>query len=1311
MGIFKRLGLKKSICILLLLFLAGTVTFALRGPYTSNFLKKVIQRQLQTATGNQVIAQKMYINIFPFFIGVTDIKMFNEQGKRLFSADTIKSYIGLSGILRGEFEISRLYIGTAQVSTTRADAEDVLKNLKSYANRKRIVKVRVKTVEIKDSGFSFYDEANLLTASGKGVNADINIREAPDVSFSASELSGTFKNWPEIKAEANGNAILRKDGVDLKALKITSYGSLMNSTGFYTDETGSFSVTLNVLVDSIKKIFGLKRRGEGRIYANGTIKLQKDITMPFVDMALKGDFYLETLMELLRAKKPKKPLDGLISFRGNLTGNINDIKGNADARLKKGTLFGVKVDDLKCSVSYEDGSMKFKNGIARLYNGKGTLEASMSIPKGKPYSVMVRVRDVDSPPLIELIKVSRLRLPSGKVTGELYSSGYAFNPKGRFSFVSVETLNHPLGRIKYADGSFQMTDRVLSLSEISIKTAESDALISGTLNLNSKTIEMSGTGITSDVFDLMSPYFKRLTGQAEIGGKVTGTFDDPLVEMDVISSGARLDDYAIGNVVSSFSYRKSLLEIRQLIGLGEGGEISAKGKVMFPSALKVFDLKEPDYDLSVSVQKADLGGLIKVLKTDIPSKGSLSSDLTIKGTAPLISGSAQLKDVELYDIPISTASFRYCYDLNDFNVDNAIFRQAESSLSLKGRFSRNKDFSFTASSTRLHLKDLLRKPIIVNYALNFLMEGRGSFDNPQVSLKGWLSEGIFKGKAIGDGILKAELKGRDVFLDAKVLDGMLGIKANATLAEELPWSAEVDIGSGRYDFLLFSFLRDVPADSALTMKGSVYLKGTKNHIEADAGLSYLNVAMFGQEIINDSEVRLKVFDRKVSLLKTVMRSGDASFSIAGAVEVGRNYDISIEGKSPLSILKGVSDRISILRGTSDFMLTLEGDWENPVINGSLSVSDGTVALKGIPQHLTAINAYLTVEGRRIVFQRAHARFGGGEIGLKGMISLSGFEIERLYLDTEIKDITASISKDFSVNLGGNLVLKGTAQSQDITGELTINRARYRESFEWKSWLISSKKTKQAGKPSPYLDRMNLSVRVSGSDNITVDNNIARASLKVDMVLKGTVGSPLLFGRIEAKDGRVYFRNSEFQILTATADYAEHLRAGPFFGIIAETFSKGYHIRLSLEGQVDRFHMSLYSDPPLGEIEILSLLTVGDFGENLKGLEGSIGAAEAASFLTGKYQDVIEERLKDITGIDRATIDPYISKSSGSIVPRVTVTKKLLGERLFATYSTAVGAQEQVLKLEYFLAGNVSLVGLRDERGSVGGDIKFRFQFK
>jgi len=91
---------------------------------------------------------------------------------------------------------------------------------------------------------------------------------------------------------------------------------------------------------------------------------------------------------------------------------------------------------------------------------------------------------------------------------------------------------------------------------------------------------------------------------------------------------------------------------------------------------------------------------------------------------------------------------------------------------------------------------------------------------------------------------------------------------------------------------------------------------------------------------------------------------------------------------------------------------------------------------------------------------------------------------------------------------------------------------------------------------------------------------------------------------------------------------------------------------------------------------------------------------------------MEERLRTITGLDRFQVDPSVSKTTGAVGPRVTVSKRLIGDKLFVTYTTLVGStEEQVLKLEYLLDKNISLIGIRDEKASLGGDVKFRFEFK
>jgi autotransporter translocation and assembly factor TamB len=444
-----------------------------------------------------------------------------------------------------------------------------------------------------------------------------------------------------------------------------------------------------------------------------------------------------------------------------------------------------------------------------------------------------------------------------------------------------------------------------------------------------------------------------------------------------------------------------------------------------------------------------------------------------------------------------------------------------------------------------------------------------------------------------------------------------------------------------------------------------------------------------------------------------LKSGNTSLTIDGNVILGRQYNVVFEGSSDLAPFKSLSNKIGLLKGNADFVLSVTGGWEAPQINGGITIGDGSFAMKEYPYRFSSVNGYVYMDNDRIVLQKLSGKLGGGDAVLSGVMYLKKFSVSRFYVEAGLNDVNMSVSNGFTVNFGGKLLLNGTRTSRMLSGDININRARYRERVEWKSWLLKTKSQETYKTEVSDIGKTELNIRVTGKDSIRLDNNVARADVSADLILRGTIYHPVLLGRIESKEGTVYFRNNEFRITHASADFSGTERLNPFLSIAAETEVSGYKIKMNLEGQLDRFNVSLSSeDTSLKDMDIIALLAVGQTEGELKGLEGGIGASEATSFVTGKLQDVFEERMKTITGFDRFQIDPYVSKNTGTIEPRVTVSKRLLGDKMFVTYASPVGSsEEQIVKLEYFVSRKVSLIGVRDERGIVGGDVRFRFEFK
>ncbi len=1289
----------------------GIIIFVSRGPYISNALKRMILPELESMSGRKVIAQKIYLNLFPLFVEAKGLKVFDEEGNRVLTADRVKGYVGLSGILKKELELKRIVIERPEIWTDRDQLNDIISKVKDYLAKEdpKKIKVKARAIEVRDGEFLFNDTTYNAIITGKKLSGEVLLGEIPKLKAHIKELISNIRDFPELRCEINGTLFFEKDGIGIKNITIKSYGSEMQTAGFYSSEgKGDLKTDIDIIVDSVKKVFGLKRRGEGKVSAKGGIKFSGG--SPFVDIRLKGGFYIQTLMELL---KVKERVEGWVDVDGKINGVISKVTGSADVRLRNGNLFSVDVDDLRCKVSYSDGIMSFKNGKALLYNGSADAEASLKIPKVEHYSVKVNFMNVDSSAALKLIGWTP-EIPEGKVRGEMLTSGSKFNPSGWFDYDSRKTGSDVLGRVKKVKGSYRMQDKILSLSDTEVRTEKSTLGINGTLDISAAMLNLKGRLETIDITDITYPYFNRLRGSGDFAGTVTGKFHDPLIDGMLRIISASFDNYGLENISGGVSYRKNLLEVKELSAKSKGEQHTIRGNIKFDEAKKIFDLKQPNYKLTGSLRGADFEKLVKIFYNKLPLKGRLDSDFRITGNGPRpeYSGSALVIDAEAYKYPFDSVSFGFLYNYKDFIVRKAMLRKGNSALMIEGSISEGERFSFNASADRFLIKDVDLRGLPVDAVLSMVAEGSGTFDNPAINLNGRLTGGTFKGKLLGDGTITASIRNKDILFNAVLFDEKMRLRGKAYLNDALPWTAEIDILSGRYDFLLSALLKDVPEDLLVNIKGHADLSGDKKHFSASAVVNQLNVALFGYSFSNDSDIKFKFNNRNMSFSAFTMRSGNASFSLRGDVEIGKEYNVVLEGSSALSPLKGFSKKISVLRGDADFTLAIAGKWDNPQISGSLNVTNASFGLKDIHQRISSINGYFYFEEDRVTIHKFSGKLGGGDIDVSGLIYHKGFAIKRFYIDAKLNNITTSISKDFAVNFEGNILYKGTLESQNITGEVKVNRAKYRERVEWKSWLLKARPKEKPKAEPTKIEKAALNVKIYGSENIIVDNNIARAPLKVDMILRGTVGHPLLFGRVESKGGKVYFRNNEFNILNVSADFADPNRINPVMEITAQTIVKGYNIKLSLEGQFEHFNLSLVSDPPLEETDILSLLTVGQMGKELKGLEGGIGAGEATAFLTGKVQDVFEDRLRNITGLDRIEVDPYVSKTTGTVGPRVTVSKRLLGDKLFVTYISSVGStEEQVLRLEYILGKNASLVGVRDEKGSVGGDIKFRFEFK
>ena len=1333
---------KKQRKVLFLLFLTiviGFVIFVSRGPHISTALKNLILPELEAALQQKVIAKKIYINIFPLFIEARDINVFDENGARLLLAKRVRGYIEPFELLQKNISIRRLVIKEPDLSSDRKHLTKVIDSVNAYLEKESRFpfKVRIKVIEVTRGSVFFQDEEAKISLGVKGLRSEVILSKNTKLNISIGQIAVKKRGLPELTGDITTSLLLRQNEIELKNFTIGSYGSKFQAAGFYSNGKGTLKTELALLVDSLKRILNLKQTGEGKISAEGKIQIEnlghhdsalnqwEDI---FIDLKLKGDFYIQTLMEVL---KVKEKVEGLINFQGTMKGRLSDISAEGKAKLQNGNLFGVEINSLRCDIAYKEGSLRFIKGDAELYHGQAKAEASLRLPAVESFTLNVKFESVDSKNALMLIGWDP-GIPSGKVKGELMTSGSSFNPDGWFIYEASNREQSALGgtkikgyqastenildRVKQIKGAYSLRGDLLSLSNLQIRTPLSDLVAEGTVDITKKPIDLSCRLNTRDVSDLALPYYAGLKGQGTFSGKITGTSDNPEVSGRAHLSSFFLEGYKISDAISSFSYNKKLLIVQELLLTSQGEKHSMKGRISFPEAEKLFDFSKPIYELSASIQNADLGEVVHLFSKDIHAQGKVNADCKIGGKDNIqIDGNAFITKAAVNKISIDSASMSFSYLNKELAFKKVLIKHDNSALKAEGRISSDDSFSFKASSDKILIKDFGLSYVPEGASISIQSEGQGTLKNPDIALTIRVVGGDFNGRSVGDGIIAGEIKNKNISVTASLFDERVKLKGEGYLDDTLPWKAKIEISPGTYDFILGSFLKEMPEDLLLNLKGNVEMVGDRRTIRASAYISQLTLSFRGYSFSNDSDIRVETDNRKLSFAPFAIRSSGTSFvKVSGGMEIGREYNFHVEGKSSISPLTVLSKRIEHLAGEADFAFSIKGKWENPDFKGDLNITNASLGIVGNYPRISAINGHAYIDENKLVVDNISGKIGGGKIEVSGLLHLKAFSIATFYLESTLDNITNSPSKDFTINFKGALLYKGTPDIQSISGDIKINSAKYKETVDWKKWIFIAK-TKEVPKTElSALERADLNIKISGDENIYVDNNIARAPVSIDLVARGTILHPILFGTLESKEGIAYFSNNEFRIIHASAYFADPNRLNPVIALSAETSLQGYRIRLNLDGQIEHFNLSLSSDPPLEEMDIIALLTVGKPGTQMAGPGGGISAKEASSFLAGQLQGVYEERLKMITGFERVQVGTYVSKVTGNVEPEITVSKRLLSDKLYVTYSTALGTaatEQQIIRLEYLLDKNISLVGSRDERGITGGDIKFRFEFK
>jgi autotransporter translocation and assembly factor TamB len=452
------------------------------------------------------------------------------------------------------------------------------------------------------------------------------------------------------------------------------------------------------------------------------------------------------------------------------------------------------------------------------------------------------------------------------------------------------------------------------------------------------------------------------------------------------------------------------------------------------------------------------------------------------------------------------------------------------------------------------------------------------------------------------------------------------------------------------------------------------------------------------------------------------QEGESELVLAGSVglSAGNPLDLRLQGVIENSWVQPLLPGFS-LSGTSDVLATVRGTTSAPRINGQASLRPGvTLTSDALAEPITDVRAVALFYPDRMVIDSFRGTMGGGTLQASGALRWPRGEEElSARFQVGVHGVTLHYPEGWLVRGDGDLVWSIAGDEQAVRGQVVLDRALYLRDVDLGLVPLLQRffrrQRQEAGVADETLGDVQLNLQVSAPGTVRIKNNLADVKGTAELTFRGSLARPVLFGRVEAEPGgRLVYADNTYRLERGTLTFANPYRIEPLLDLVATTRVASYDVRLALFGNLERLNAGFSSDPPLPDLEVLSLLisgTPGRLNDEISRLQATQTTDNSAAegLLLGQAASLLTQRVGNLFGFDAFRIEP-LSRSGESVSSaRVTVGKRI-SRRVYLTYSydpSSTGGQR--FQVEWQVSQGLSVL-LTQEQDSYAVDVLWQHRF-
>lgn len=497
-------------------------------------------------------------------------------------------------------------------------------------------------------------------------------------------------------------------------------------------------------------------------------------------------------------------------------------------------------------------------------------------------------------------------------------------------------------------------------------------------------------------------------------------------------------------------------------------------------------------------------------------------------------------------------------------------------------------------------------------------------------------------------------------------------------------------------------------------------------VELDLELRELQIEYRDRVLTNLEPITLRLEEDRALIDSLLLgeASSESEIFLRGTLgyEASSAIDLRLQASLSATWLQLLQPTLD-LAGSFDLLGRIGGTLERPFFDGQGEVHQARVMMPSVfPHSLEDLRGVLLFYPRSMVIDHLTAKLAGGHLSAQGELQPGhGDEPSDYRLQLVGEDLRLRYPEGWSLEGDAELTLRSTPGGQLLSGRAELSRVQYFEDVPvGLAQVLQSffeRQRLEVHRSGDVLSNTDLNVVLVAPRALRVNNNLADLSGSVDLVLRGKLTQPVLYGEVDIDpQGLLVYSNNEYRIRRGRLLFANPYELAPEVDLVATTKVREVEITLALAGALDRIDARFSSEPPLPDLEVFRLLsTGGDINTDAQAVRrfrqlDDDQSTSAASFLYGQAASVIGERVNHLFGFDKFRIDPLTGSGDNLSTARLTVGKRL-SKDLFVSYSLDPSSTEdQRLRIEWQVSDGLTLVLTQNGDDSYSADARWETSF-